>query len=241
PPFRQAFQVALEPWYHLSQSASRNSEPRFEALARRAEIGHDAEGLAFCAVRLKDPRESARLAEEAARLDPNLLWVYAVVSLRHPGLRETAPWVEKLERWDSQNALFHLIAAQSIEDVHSRPGLPSPSPDQERAWQGAMAAAFQSPQFDDYFDRIAQLNRRVVPRYGFYDPYEVESRDQIDLPDSVFESSERYAKLLLHDGAILEARGDGKGGRDPYWTVARFGQLLDSQGRTDREHALGTT
>jgi hypothetical protein len=241
PPFRQAFRVALQPWYSAFHTAFGDSQPGFEALARKAEMRHDAEGLAFCAVRLQNPRESARLAQEAVRLDPHLLWVYAVVCMRHPGLRETAPWVEKLERWDSQNALFHLIAAQSIAHAHSRQGQPLPAQEPERAWQGAMAAAFQSPQFDDYSDRIAQLNRRVVPRYGFYDPYEVESRDQIDLPNAVFESCERYAQLLLHDGADLEAKGNAKRGCDQYWTVARFGQLLDSQGRTDREHNLGTT
>ena len=159
---------------------------------------HDPEGLAFCAVRLQDPRESARLAEEAVRLDPNLLWVYAVVGMRNPGLPETGPWVEKLEQWDPQNALFHLITAESIEQAHFRRGVwTPPTQEQERAWQSAMAAAFQSPKFDDYLDRVAQLNRRVVPRYGFYDPYEVESRDRIDLPVHAFQNSERFAKLLL--------------------------------------------
>lgn len=242
PPFRQAFQVALKPWFFAFQVASRNFQPGFEALAKQAEMRHDPEGLAFCAVRLQNAHESARLAEEAVRLDPNLLWVYAVVGMRNPGLSETGPWVEKLERWDPQNALFHLIMAESIEPAHFRRGRWSPpTKEQERAWQSAMVGAFQSPKFDDYLDRVAQLNRRVVPRYGFYDPNEVESRDRIDLPMHAFENSERFAKSLLHAGADLEARGDRKGGRDKYWTVARFGQLIDSQGRTDLEHWMGTS
>ncbi|MGD1155558.1 MAG: hypothetical protein ABSA41_06985 [Terriglobia bacterium] len=238
PPFRQAFRVALKPY----QIASGNIQPGFEALAKRAEIRHDPEGLALCAVRLQSPRESARLAEEAVRLDPNLLWVYAVVGMRNPGLSEIGQWVEKLERWDPQNALFHLITAESIEQAHFRRGVWSPpTKEQERAWQSAMLGAFQSPRFDDYLNRVAELNRRVVPRYGFYDPFEVQSREQIDLPVSAFENSERFAKLRLHSGADLEARGDRKGGRDEYWTVARFGQLIDSQGRADFEHWAGTT
>ena len=182
------------------------------------------------------------MAEEAVRLDPNLLWVYAVVAMYDPGLSETGPWVEKLERWDPQNALFYLITAESMERSHFRRGVRSPPPEeQKRAWQSAMAGAFQSPKFDDYLDRVAQLNRRVVPRYGFYDPSEVESRDRVDLPIDAFENSERYAKSLLNKAADLEASGDRKGGRDKYWTVARFGQLLDSQGRTGLEHWMGTT
>ena len=238
PPFRQAFQVAVKPY----QIASGNIQPGFETLAKRAEARHDPEGLAFCAVRLQSPRESACLAEEAVHLDPNLIWVYAIVGMRNPGLSETGPWIEKLERWDPQNALFHLIMAESIEQAHFRRGVGSPpTKEQGEAWQIAMTAAFQSPIFDDYLDRVAQLNRRVVPRYGFYDPYEVQSREQVDLPVHAFENSERFAKLLLHSGAGFEARGDRKGAQDKYWSVAHFGQLIDSQGRTDFEHRAGTT
>jgi hypothetical protein len=238
PPFRQAFQVALQPW-HI---ASGNLQVSFETLARRAEAGHDPEGLAFCAVRLQNPRESVRLADEAVRLDPNLLWVYSVVAMRHPELNETRAWVEKLERWDPENALFPLITAESLGRANLHGGKPSaPTQEHEQAWQSAMAAAFQSTKFDDYLDRVAQLNRRVVPRYGFYDPYEVQSREQIDLPDSVVDNCQRYAQSLLLRGAGLEAKGDRKGGRSQYWTVARFGQLIDSSGRTGREHGMGTT
>jgi hypothetical protein len=242
PPFRQAFGVALKPWDFMYQMTSGNLQPGFEGLAKQAEMRHDPEGLAFCAVRLQDPRESARLAEEAVRLDPNLLWVYGVVALRHPELSETSQWVEKLQRWDPQNALFHLITAESIEQPHFRQAVWSPpTKEQERAWQSAMVGAFQSQKFDDYLDRVAQLNRRVVPRYSFYDPYEVQSREELDLPVSAFENSERFAKSLLHSGADLEVSGDRKGARDKYWTVARFGQLIDSQGRTGFEHLVGTT
>ena len=128
-----------------------------------------------------------------------------------------------------QNALFHLITAESIERAHFRRGVWSPpTQEQEQAWQSAMAAAFQSPKFDDYLDRVAQLNRRVVPRYGFYDPYEVESREQIDLPVHAFENSERFAKSLLQSGAGLEAKGDRKRrarqilDRGALWPVDRF-------------------
>jgi hypothetical protein len=242
PPFRQAFRVALKPWYFVFQIAPVNFQPGFEALAHRAEMQHDPEGLAFCAVRLQNAHESARLAEEAVRLDPDLLWLYAVVGLRHPELSEIGEWAEKLERWDPQNALLHLITAESIERALILGGVRSqPSREQRQAWQSAMTAAFHSQRFDDYLDRVARLNRRVVPRYGLYDPYEVLSRDDLDLPVSAFENSERFAKSLLHSGEGLEARGDRKGARDKYWTVARYGQAIDSQGRTGFEHWAGTT
>jgi len=242
PPFRQAFRVALKPWRFVFQMAPWNYQPGFDALARRAETQHDAEGLAFCAVRLEVPGESARLAEEAVRLNPDLIWVYAVVGMRHPELPEVNQWLAQLARWDPQNSLFHLIAAESIErsQIRGRVWMMS-TREQEQAWQQAMAAALQSPKFDDYLDRVAELTRRVIPRYGFYDPYEVESRERLDLPGDTLESCGRFAKSLLHSGAALEANGDRKGARESYWTVARFGQIVDSQGHTSFEHLIGTS
>jgi len=242
PPFRQAFRVALKPWTFMFQMASRNFQPGFDALAKRAEKQHDPEGLAFCAVRLERPGESARLAEEAVHLDPNIIWVYAVVGMRHPELPQTGQWMARLEQLDPQNSLFHLIEAESIERSHFRQGVwTPPTGDQEQAWQAAMATAFDSPRFDDYLDRVAELTRKVVPRYGFYDPYEVESREQLDLPVDTLDGSVRFAKSLLRSGEDLEAKGDPKSARDKYWTVARFGRVVDSQGRTGFEHLIGTS
>ncbi|HTS67896.1 MAG TPA: hypothetical protein VMO17_02845 [Terriglobia bacterium] len=240
PPFRQAFRVAMRPWSFMYQASSGNLQPGIEALARRAEAQHDPAGMAFCAVRMRDAKESARLAEEAVRLDPHLLWVYAILALRDPGLPEVGRWVEKLKAWDPQNGLLPLITAESI--VRGR--LPRgdwspPKPEQERAWRAAMTAAFQAPRIDDYLDRFAELNRKVVPRYRFYDPYEVESRWEAGLPDATAESCERFAMLLLRSGKEFEARGDFVGARREYWTVARFGQMIDAQAHTDFEHRNG--
>lgn len=237
PPFRQAFEVATQPWH----SAPGHIEPSFEALAHRAESRHDADALAFSAIRLQDPRESARVAEKAVSLNPSLLWIYALVAMRNPGLPETRAWLDQLQRWDSQNALFPLIAAQSIEKLTAQRGkLTTLTEAQSQAWQAAMAAAFQSKTFDDYLDRVAQLNRVVVPRYRFYDPYEVESREQLALPDSMVESSERYARMLLGNDGKLSATADRQTELDNCWRVARFGQLIDSAGRMEREHRMGT-
>ena len=241
PPFRQAFQVALRPWTHPIEIATWDFQPRFEALAIRAKARRDPEGIAFCAVRLRNSLQSARLAEEAVQIDSNFIWVYALVAMRHPEAPETGKWLEKLQRWDPQNALFPLITAESISPSRFHWSASQTHPEQDRAWQSAMAAAFNSPRFDDYLDRVAELNRKVVPRYGLYDPYEVVSREEIDLFPFAFEESERYAKALVQSGADLDARGNHSGARDAYWTVARFGQLIDSQGRTPFEHWVGTS
>ena len=243
PPFRQALRVSLRPWSSAFQVASGNVQPGLETLARRAEQRRDAEGLAFCAVRLENSRESARLADEAVGLDRDFLWVYAVIAMRHPEVTEIPQWIEMLKRWNPENALFYLIEAEGIERSHFRRGeWTRPTQEQNQAWQASMEAAFRSPQFDDYLGRVAELNRTVVPRYRFYDPDELESRARLDFsPVFVSEDSERFANLLIHAGANLEARGDQKGAREKYWTVARFGQVIDSQARAGFEHWAGTT
>jgi hypothetical protein len=245
PPFRQALRVSLTAWNELFHVTAQNNQPRLRALARQAESRRDAEGLVFAAARLADARESTRLAEEAVQLDPNLLWVYAVVAVRHPELAEIPEWLPKLEGRDPKNALFHLITAEVIDiDLVSKASkLPQKDLqnelDNDPAWRSAMAAASASPKFDDYLDRLRELDARVVRRYGFNDPDELLSGEDRDLPSYAFGDSLRFAKSILQSGQDLEAKGDRKGAVQKYWSVARFGQTIESQGRTDSEYNLG--
>jgi hypothetical protein len=239
PPFRQAFQVAVSPW-HVRPHVVGYVDVRSPllALAKRAEARRDAEGLAFCAVRLGTDK---RWADEAVQLDPSLLWVYPVLAIRNPKYAEKGEWLNRLEQQDPDNALFYLIEAQAVENeyLHDHEWKPS-SIEQVQAWHTAMAAVFNSTKFDDYLDRVNLLTRHVVPRYGFYNLFEVDSRSRIDLPIHAFEHCDRYARWLLSSGAEMEAKGNRKAAREQYWTVARFGQLIDSQAHTDFEHWMGT-
>ncbi|MGO9273850.1 MAG: hypothetical protein ACLQOO_27020 [Terriglobia bacterium] len=242
PPFRQALRLSLRPWYGALQGTSGNSQPGVEALARRADRKHDAEGLAFCAVRLNNSAASVRLAKEAVRLDPNLLWVYAVVAVRHPDLPEISKWVPKLEQWDPQNALFPMITAENSDIGHALSGdAKARGREKDPVWRSAMAGAFQSPKFDDYLDRVEELDRRVVARYGFYDADAVLFEGDLIMPIYAVGDSQQFATSLIHSGEDLEARGDHKAAREKYWAVARFGQLLDSERHTDFERRAGSS
>lgn len=247
PPFRQGIRVSLTVWREVFQVKTPDGQPVLAALSKRAEARHDPEGLTFVAARLWDGRESARLAAEAVRLDPTLVWVYAVVAVRHPELPQVSQWVSELERWDPQNALFHLITAESIDIAHvNKASKLSPKQaqrelEEDPAWQSAMAAAFASPKFDDYLDDLKELDRRTVSRYRIDDPYELLSGEEADLPTYAFWDSQRFAQSLLQAGQILEGRGDRRGAAEKYWTVARFGQVLDAQASTSNEHWVGTS
>ena len=207
---------------------------------RRAEQKRDAEGLAFCAVRIRDKRESARLAEEAVRLDPNLVWVYAVVAVRHPELGEISEWVPKLEQWDPQNALSYMITAESNDVFHVvREDIRARGLAKDPVWRTAMAAAFQSPKFNDYLHRAEAMDRKVVSAYGLPDPNLVLLGSGRGLPPATLEDSQEYADSLFEFGKNLQARGDLKGAMEKYWSVASYGQMIDFWAYAIDEHMLG--
>jgi hypothetical protein len=233
PKFRQAFQVSLVQWHDLLHVHlvldNQRSDPVLEALARKAEKNHDAEGLAFVAVRHGNDSLSARLAEEAVRLDPSLTWVYAVVAVQHPELSEIDRWVPELERWDPQNGLPYFIVAEKIDiDYVDHQCVLGQAHEEPAAWQNAMAAAFQSPKIDNYLGRLKELDRRVLLRYHVNDPFQIlDNYRGYGLPSYGAGDASRYAGSVFESGKILEARGDRKGAFEKYWTVARFGQMIE--------------
>lgn len=237
PPFRQGLRVSLAAWSELIGANAGRSQARLQTLAERAHVHADPEGLAFAAVRLDDADEAARRAEDAVRLDPAFIWVYAAVAVRHPEVAARRGWIAQIEKWDPQNALPYLIAASSIDlDL----GAHRDAPLQPDAWQSAMASAFAAPKFDDYLDRLTDLDREVVPRYGFDDPYDVLGQEDAGLPSHAFSDAQQFAEGLVESGRTLEAQGSSKQAVEKYWAVARFGQVIDSQAHTDSERRSGT-
>lgn len=235
PMFRQAFRASLAQWHGLANFThfeDRRPSPELEAVARLAEQNHDAEGLAFVAIRHPNESESARLADEAVQLDSKLTWIYAVVAVSHPTLPQIERWVPKLQQFDPENALPHFIVAEAIDIdqiLHDR--VPKRTSDQSLAWKKAMASAFQSPKLDNYLDRLKALDRRVMLRYRFDDLYQaLENSWWYLLPSYSASDSYRYAELVLQSGETLEARGDLSGARDEYLAVARFSQMMTSAG-----------
>jgi len=238
PVFRQAFRISLMQWSHVIHVRSALDEPRradpvLESVARKAEQNRDAEALAFVAVRMPYPyrSEGARLAEEAVRLDPSLTWLYGVVATPYPHKPEFDHWISDLEKFDPENALPHLMAAQKIGIKFTlNKQFPKGHEEENPGWREEMAAAFQSPKLDTYFDRQKQLDRRVIARYGIDDPLVViDEDDHFRLPSYAAWYSDRYAQSLLESGEKLQAQDDSKAAFANYWTVAKFGQLLERE------------
>jgi hypothetical protein len=233
PGFRQGFQVALVQWQNFIHVTGSDRDPDLDAIARRAENEKDAEALAFVAVRHRNTEESQRLSDEAVRLGPNLTWVYAVVAVHHPEVSEIDSWIQKLQPWDPQNALAHLIVAERIGiDQIERGDIPHRADEESVAWLDAMSGAFQSAKLDCYLDRLKELDRKVLVRYAIHDPYQVfESEAWSGLPSYAVWDSARYAEFLLQQGKVLESKGDRLGASEKYSTVTRFGDLLGPMAR----------
>jgi hypothetical protein len=236
PVFRQAFRVSLAQWhnvFHVTQSFGYPSpDPELDALAKKAEQNHDAEALAYAAVRYPDEIQRARLADEAVHLDPNLTWLYAVAGTAYLSPSEIDRRVSLLKQWDPQNGLPHLFAAQKIgATVTYSKEFPLGKLEQSPAWEKEMDAAFRSPKLDNYLDREKQLDQRVRSRYRLDDPFQAASgEDRYGFPNyGVWECS-LYAQSLLESGQALESRGDRKAAFEKYSAVARFGQMMSSDG-----------
>jgi hypothetical protein len=231
PVFRQAFRVSLSQWddvFHVQRSLGyRAPDPELDILLKKAEQDHDAEALAFVAVREPNQSEAVRLADEAVHLDASLTWLYAIIAAQWSSFPELDRWVPALEKFDPQNALPHLITAERIDiDQVVREQIPHRTDEESAAWKDAMSAAFHANKLDDYFDRLQQLDRRVLVRHGISDPFQAVNDRESRLPSYGISDSFRYAKWLIESGDSLEARNDHRGAAEKYLVVASFGQLL---------------
>ncbi|MGH9327297.1 MAG: hypothetical protein ACRD2B_11535 [Terriglobia bacterium] len=240
PPFRQGLRVSLTPWTAPFHPAQDGTEAKIKSIAKRAEARHDADGLVFAAVRLSSATEAARLADQAVRIDPRLTWAYAIVAMRHPEISDIHQWMPALERWQPANALFPLITAESIR-VQDRMPTADRQNGPDRAWQEAMAAAFASPEFDDYLDRLQALDQSIAQKYGLDDPQELLGEAPGGLPEQYFSDARNYSNSVLESGVRLQARGGLRNAQSQYWSIARFGQVLNSQGHSNYERWAGTT
>jgi hypothetical protein len=227
PAFRQGLGVSLVQWRTMSQVESNwppPADPALKALERRAVREQDAEALAFVAARTLDAAESARLADEAVRLDPELTWIYGTAK---PTPEASERWIQKLEQWDPQNALPYFMEAENIDNAQVESDKVPHNVDREGAtWKKALAAAFGSSKLDAYRDRLTDLDRKVADRYDIQDPYRVISERCFPcLPSYASWDSSRYGKWELKSAEALEAQGDQKDALAKYWGVIRFGEM----------------
>lgn len=234
PTFREAFQLSVIQWHGLMRAAFHtgyvyfDDGPDYAKLVEEAERNHDAEGLAFVALHGRyDRNRTKRLTDEAVSRDPRLTWIYAMMGTGWPQ-PEMNDRISKLEQFDRQNAIPHLMqASAAIENDFYTGKLESYIHDP--AWLNAMAAAFASPKLDTYGNRMKDLDRRVALRYSIYDPHQLQYEyfliaggyPGMGVPNA-------YIKILLDSGDALAARGDYQGAEKQYQLAAHFGERVEA-------------
>lgn len=227
PTFRQGLGVSLAQWRMTFDVTPHSpwpmTDPAFHALARRAEQKHDAEAIAFAAVNIFERGERTRLAKEAVQLDPGLTWIYARA---YPTPADSEAWIQKLEQWDPGNALPYFMEAENIDVAQARSRNFIRSVDQQSgAWKNAMAGAFRSSKYDDYQQKLVELDRKVAARYGLDDPYVV-ARGIRYLPAIPYYDIFRFGESILESGDKLASRGDLNDALGKYWEVIRFEEAV---------------
>ena len=240
PALRQALVILAVPGGESTAWSSRGfSEKALRSIEQSGEKQRYARTLAFVALHSSDDLQAVRSGEKAIALDPQLTWISARLSHATylvPGY-DPHPWIEQLKAWDPQNAFPYLLEASA--NIHGdwearwakynaatselRAALAA-----EPAWRKPMEKAFAAPRLDLYSAQQFTLDRQVLEEQGF------------DRPDMLLfaASSQQIPELLaikiyediqLKDvGKSAEDAGRTEQALAAYWTVARFGERLQS-------------
>jgi len=245
PTFRQGLKMAAGSWYHSESWWS----GVLHGLGKEAEAKHDAEALAFVAMRIPKGQQRDKFADEAVEWDPRLTWIYYPLLshdlMQQPGSADadSARWLARLQAWDPDNAAIY-----ALEGSYSRPqentrwnakldrNLLANSPQ----WLHAMDKAYSATSYDTYLSRRTVLDRDVMRRYRLVEPDEM-LMGIMSYPLMQFSELNLYEKdFLLYTGDDFESKGDFKHAEANYWKAERMGELIQLRGDTDLEKAFAT-
>ena len=250
PDVREGMKATFKVW-HVSAF---NKEPNYQAtVARLRTLGvqqHDPQAMAMVALLSDDRTERINMADQAVSLDPSLTWIYAYVQPSSgPGWSLTSPtpteWLDKLQKWDPNNAFPRLLAAHQTDvrlsqawAVSGYHGLYADAItkklQQDEAWLAVMENALSEPRYDHYYPRLFDLYRSVAWRYGIRD----NSVTQAVLfyrfkTFAVRQDVSSYSDLLEDRAAAAEKSGNFGEAERLYRIPAQFGERLAAQVHSD--------
>jgi hypothetical protein len=225
----------------LYKIASSNRDPQLLALLSLLSAG-DAERL--------------RLSEEAIEKDASLTWLdyeQSLWPLNDLSQQHYLPAgrLERLQRWDPQNAVLHILAAEIISKparveafdaaMHGKTdsGLKERLA-QDAQWNSEMAAAFAAPKYDNYTSQIVQLIQDVSLRFGLSDPdvavFVLAKKRMIQ-----FEVVRAYADTQMDRAAAFERNANAASAITIYSQILRFSErmLLERQPPIEHYFAQG--
>jgi hypothetical protein len=241
---RQALRAGLRAW---SSSSGWPEYMEFvPKLRKEASTHRDPQLLALLALMSDENSEKIRSAAEAAQADRSLTWIYAMIRLNeqpcctlHPSIE---PGVAALEKWDPDNAVPRMLAANVIYEHAEKAWVDSGKRSyfelekevgQDPKWLAAMEFAFKAPKYDSYAARMFDLYRAVADRYGIRSP---EFASEVMWRTWVWGDGQAriYEGWLLEQGEAAERAGKLDEAAALYRESALFAEQVLSQDQTER-------
>lgn len=224
-------------------------------LRKVVETNRDPQLLAWLSLLSTDRAERIRLSEEAIEKDSSLTWLdyqQSLWPLNDPSRQHYLPTyrIERLRRWDPDNAVTHLLAAEAISPLRSeaRRAMVRNGPKiewekmvtRDSRWLAEMERAFTAPKYNSYVLEKFQLARAVSKKYGIKD------RDPtfyilMQMRMLQFEMLRAYTDYLMEVGAKAEPLGNMSAAESAYWQILRFSERLAAGQPLPIDKMFGTT
>ena len=243
PQFREALATTTSMWI-AGDGLAEMSNRKFQSLEALAERQHDAQTLAFLALRARDKQNRSRLAEQAVSLDPKLTWIFAESAIwDHETLPVLPQWFERVERWDPDNSMPFMLHAQCLaysiqlaKHQDTRTALAGLQSNSE--FRRLMERAFAAPRYDSYLFRRFELDRQVVLKHGIAGPILLLNGLQRQRVPSMFDL-EVYAGWLMKEAADQIKAGDAAAAARKYRQIIAAGEHMETQFSTWPERFTG--
>ena len=241
PQFREALRTTTSMWI-AGDALPQLSAGRLASLQAAAEQQHDAQTLAFLAVRTEDKQKSARLAEEAVALDESLIWIFSEIR-NWETLRAHPEWFDRLVRWDPDNAKPFLLHAQVIvwakmdSSRQNTRAVLAGMRGGDSEFCRLMDRAFAAVRYDSYLVRRFKLDQQVMREHGMAEPMLLLAGLQTHVVPGLLEL-QTYTDWLMDEAKSTAANGNLPAAGEKYRQIMGFAGKMETQYSTALERAV---
>jgi len=206
-----------------------------------ASTNRDPQLIALLSLLSNDEAVRLQLSEEAIHYDASFTWLdYEQSLLPFNDLSKQhylpEPRLRRLQKWDSQNAIPHLLTAEMISHpirAEAFDALMHGDANQAWAeklaqnpnWISEMSAAFSAPNYDNYSIQTLELIRSVGEKYSVRDPdialFVLSHKRTVQ-----FDVARVYSAYLLKRGGEFSDSGNIAGAEADFTTVLHFSQRM---------------
>lgn len=244
---REAVRTVKASWRGFLPSQGDRQD--MEKLAAKAEKEKDAQMLGFVALTYPDADRAVHFADEAVKLDPSLMWIYAIryAYCCNIDLAPAAERLKKLKSYDPDNAAVYLanasVEGEPLAEKAFRATGTSWKPLGDvlagnNEWMKDMEAAFHAPNYDSYLARHEELVRegwRKAPgltpgaiAIGLWS-YNMPNAGQI----------QAYAELRVREALHAGATGKVKEAESTLAEITTFGRRMSDPDATPFQQMVG--